>query len=353
MPTAVLGGLAFRSLQPGSWATCGVTTVGAAYCWGATAYLGTGRSDISAVPVAVSGLAAVGTLGAGNAHTCATAPGGLVCWGANQWGQLADGHDRRPVHAQRRRGGPRRPVGVDRHRGPQLRGGRERRRLLLGPELLGQLGDGTMSNGANPTSRAVVGGLAFRRIATGVQHTCALTPSGAAYCWGRNDGALGDSSMLAAATPQAVHGGLTFTVVAAGYGRTCAVTTGHQAACWGADSLGYMPNSTTPLLVGGGLLFDSLAVGQSHACGLTAGGGAYCWGANTIGQLGTGTAGAPSQVPVAVAGGLAFTSLAAGASHTCGLTAAGAAYCWGNGTSGQLGAGATRAPPRPSRSQAV
>jgi alpha-tubulin suppressor-like RCC1 family protein len=339
VPTELLGGLAFRTVQPGSWATCGVTTAGAAYCWGSTAFLGTGRSDLSATPVAVSGLTAVGALGAGNGHTCATAPGSLVCWGANTWGQLATGStdDRfTPSAAAAGLSVQALSTGIGDHSCAVDGSGAA---FCWGQNFAGQLGDGTTSYAANPTPRAVAGGLAFRRIATGVQHTCALTPAGAAYCWGRNDGALGDSAVTAAATPQAVHGGLTFTVVAAGYGRTCAVTTGHEAACWGRDSLGYMPNSTTPLLVGGGLLFDSLAMGQSHACGLTAGGGAYCWGANAVGQLGSGASGAPSTVPVAVSGGLTFTSLAAGAFHTCGRTAAGAAYCWGLGTSGQLGAG--------------
>jgi alpha-tubulin suppressor-like RCC1 family protein len=340
VPTAVVGGLAFRSVQPGSWVTCGITTGGTAYCWGTTMFLGTGRSDVSAIPVAVSGLVAPMLLGVGGAHTCATAPGSLVCWGANVWGQLADGStdDRfTPSAAAAGLSVVALATGLGDH-GCALNGAGAA--FCWGQNFSGQLGDGTTSLTANPTVRAVVGGIAFRGIATGFMHTCALTAAGAAYCWGRNSGGeLGDSTRTAASTPQPVHGGMAFTVVGAGSGRTCAVTTGHQAACWGTDSLGTIPNSTTPLLIGGGLLFDSLAVGFSHACGLTAGGAAHCWGANTAGQLGTGSVGAPSQVPVAVGGGLTFKSLAAGAWHSCGLTAAGAAYCWGSGTSGQLGAG--------------
>jgi alpha-tubulin suppressor-like RCC1 family protein len=44
------------------------------------------------------------------------------------------------------------------------------------------------------------------------------------------------------------------------------------------------------------------------------------------------------STPVAVAGGLTFATLTAGGEHTCGLTSGGAAYCWGNNFSGQLGA---------------
>ena len=339
-PTEVSGGLAFRSAQPGSWATCGITTVGAAYCWGSTAYLGTGRSDLSAIPVSVSGLTATSLLGAGGAHTCATAPGSLVCWGANSWGQLADGatDDRfTPTAAAPGLSVQALSTGIGDHSCALDASGAA---YCWGQNFSGELGDGTSGTSANPTARAVAGGLAFRSITIGFMHTCALTSAGAAYCWGRNAGALGDSTMVAAPTPQAVHGGMTFAAIGAGYGRTCAVTTAHQAACWGSDTVGYMPNSTTPLLLGGGLLFDSLAVGYSHACGLTAAGAAYCWGANASGQLGTGSVGAASQVPVPVGGALTFKSLAVGAFHACALTAAGAAYCWGSGTSGQLGAGA-------------
>jgi alpha-tubulin suppressor-like RCC1 family protein len=68
-------------------------------------------------------------------------------------------------------------------------------------------------------------------------------------------------------------------------------------------------------------------------------GAAYCWGSNSNGQLGDGTT-TQRTSPTLVAGGLGFVALSAGASHTCGVTALGT-YCWGSNDNGQLGNGST------------
>lgn len=106
----------------------------------------------------------------------------------------------------------------------------------------------------------------------------------------------------------------------------------------------------------GGAGFKMVSAGGLHTCGVTDG-TAYCWGFNgagcgsvlcTSGQLGDGTT-TDRRRPALVVGGVSFTAVSAGGHHTCGVTAAGAAYCWGGNSSGQLGNGTTTNRLKPQR----
>src|SRR5439155_367876 len=77
------------------------------------------------------------------------------------------------------------------------------------------------------------------------------------------------------------------------------------------------------------LTFTAVSAGIFHTCGVTAVGALYCWGQEGV------------YTPELVAGGVSFAAVSAGDSYTCGLTAAGAAYCWGYNAFGQLGDGTT------------
>jgi alpha-tubulin suppressor-like RCC1 family protein len=83
------------------------------------------------------------------------------------------------------------------------------------------------------------------------------------------------------------------------------------------------------------LTYRSVTAGATHTCGLAAGGAAYCWGDNAFGELGAGDE-RPRAAPVAVVGSEAFTSLSAGDAFTCGVTTSGVGYCWGRSTYGRV-----------------
>ncbi len=83
----------------------------------------------------------------------------------------------------------------------------------------------------------------------------------------------------------------------------------------------------------------AIAAGRSHTCGLTPRGKAICFGLNDQLQLGTEAIAERSFTPVAVQmpSDLSFTEIAAGGNHSCALTFSGDVWCWGSNSSGQLG----------------
>src|SRR5690606_17195620 len=90
-----------------------------------------------------------------------------------------------------------------------------------------------------------------------------------------------------------------------------------------------------------GVTLTGVSGGQNHTCANGSDGKLYCWGANG-GQLGDGTT-TQRWTPVAVHApdGVTLSGVSAGSLHTCALSTAGPAYCWGDNGYGQLGDGRT------------
>jgi alpha-tubulin suppressor-like RCC1 family protein len=154
-----------------------------------------------------------------------------------------------------------------------------------------------------------------------------------------------------------------FRQVSGGEDHACGVTGTDLAYCWGDNGSGELgagtmtgpelclgsPCSTRPVSVRGAHAFRQVsAEGRFHTCGVTTANVAFCWGRNIFGQLGDGTA-TDSPRPVRVAGGLAFRQVSAGTLHTCGVTTQNVAYCWGHNQAGPLGNGTVFFSNRPVR----
>lgn len=131
---------------------CGIGYDTVTVCWGTPRHGALGRGDSNAPPPRgylgkpwrpVDGAFRFTTLSVGGLHTCAiqAITGRVLCWGANQFGQLGRGS-------------------VD--------------RAAEQPDLA--------THGV-PTP--VLGEMKFTQVAAGLDHTCALTDGGEVYCWGR------------------------------------------------------------------------------------------------------------------------------------------------------------------------
>ena len=337
--------------------TCGVTKIGAVYCWGlgTSGQLGNGVFATSTRPVAVSAAdLAFRSISAGEVHTCGvTTTSVIYCWGENGFGQLGDGSTTTsavPVKVSHTlafrsvSAGARYTCAV----------ANVNQAFCWGANSEGQLGIGTTSNTSVPLQVQGIVGTSALTIDADATHTCGTLRAGTVYCWGNNQfGQLGDGTTTSSTIPVPVTGGLVFRSLGTGNVHTCGVTTAGAPVCWGNNSEGQLGDGTfidraSPTAVAGGLTLQTIATGEDHSCGVTSTGTAHCWGDNQYGHLGDGTT-ADQASPIPVSGGIAFTALSGGGIHTCGTTATGATYCWGDNRVGQLGDGTTtqRSTPAP------
>jgi alpha-tubulin suppressor-like RCC1 family protein len=202
----------------------------------------------------------------------------------------------------------------------------------------------------------------FTQIATGGEHTCGITGTQRLYCWGSDiNGNLGVGTSSSDCTAQIggrcsmvpipVTGAERFVFVTAGEFHTCALTSSGVAYCWGGNYGGQVGAGTVggevrvPTAVIGGHTFGSISAGRMHTCGIDTSGDTWCWGWDLNGQLGAGVTGADrcrlfygdepcSGTPLKVAGTVRFVEVMASEKTSCGRALSGAPYCWGAGIGG-------------------
>jgi alpha-tubulin suppressor-like RCC1 family protein len=262
----------------------------------------------------------VSALAAGDQHSCMLWGGNVLCWGDDSFGQLGDG--------QVRAGGPFDHVSVI--------------PVFLPP----------------PQDPLTLD------ISAGGFHTCSRMDDNTARCWGDNRfGQIGNggASSQPVARPNVVLASdgnplPDVRLIAAGERHSCALIANDGfVSCWGDNSLGQIgqDTATTPTAAKAAMVFYpsgqsvkgvEITAGMFHTCVLNPSGTVQCWGSNAKGQLGPGVGvGARSFTPTTVtdANGNPLSGvahIAAGSNHTCASLVGGGIQCWGDNSSGQLGA---------------
>ncbi|HEX6432968.1 MAG TPA: hypothetical protein VFZ87_01940, partial [Gemmatimonadales bacterium] len=449
VPKRAAVGHTFTSLAFTPTSTCGIAASGSVVCWGQneSGQLGDGTTTPRGTPAPVSGLTDIVELAAGWSHFCARSGAGVVrCWGSNEWSQTGQpNHGIVSQPSSVALAGPATGITLGQSHSCALVAGQS---FCWGSDVGRELGNDTTYNRLVPAPAATGDGVSrtWSEVEASNDHTCGRDSSGLVLCWGALPSGLYPDKDTLAWVPTPRFDNLLATDMAGGWEVQCAVTNqralcdgyelprvelagsnavvsvvvaGSRACilqtdggvrcelgteergtltpvalpapavqiaasdgqvcaldnlsavyCWSlwdriepqrvfetVTVIGVYANSGSRICViaesstvscrdlqqqtettepTGGLSLVALGVGDYHTCGITADGAAWCWGENTYGQLGDGTTTNRTSA-VAVQGGRLFSQITAGLGHTCGLTTAGAIYCWGYGSSGSMG----------------
>ena len=356
VPTAIPGLEGATSVALGESHGCAVMPDASVRCWGSDEYgaLGNGgTTGESPAPVPVPGLTGVTQLAAYGSQTCALAGGRISCWG--------DRHGKSPLDLGL---ADIRQIALGNHHGC-ARG--EREVLCWGANDHGQLG---VAGGDRSSAAPVPGLTSPDEIAAAGDYTCART-GGAVSCWGAGDDAqLGDPARRDDPTPHAIPSLTDAAALALGPTHACALRSSNTVACWGGSDrspFGYprdcVENYTGQNLSPGtsgvmqvycaaampvpGLTHVAALVhGLGHACALTRTGAIRCWGGSGYGELGNRDHGAhASAAPIDVlfpeprdrTKSTRAVAVAAQGEWSCAVLDDHSVRCWGSSALGQLG----------------
>ena len=399
--------LVAKDISMGTEHACALLNHGLIKCWGKNDVGQLGQGDLDSVgkssgdpddeldeipPVNLGTDVTARAVTVGTRHSCAIVnDGSVVCWGANDRGQLGLGTSTN--NPDPHQGDDHGEMGDalegitfgSRMMAVQIGAGEDFTCALVsnasvrcwGKNDVGQLGRGdtdtigdgeTAGEGMEPVTFPT--GVVPQRLSVGTRHACIVGRSGTddkVYCWGDDAaGQLGQGTSVAMGDDEEVSGlaavdfGSDDTVkaVAAGHEHTCALLTNDELVCWGANASGQLgrnslvadedaPGGTGVDIAHATNTISRMSLGSAHTCVVaSASGRLECWGDNGFGQLGQGNTTDLGDDTTDVTGGTPLNlgrvlQLELGGNQGCAINLARQVWCWGEGTEGQLGRGDT------------
>jgi alpha-tubulin suppressor-like RCC1 family protein len=232
----------------GYWHACALLATGDVHCWGGNVegMLGTGStSEVVTAPQPVAGGMTFTAIAVGYEHVCGlTEMGALYCWGGNTYGQIGDGTQWETRDAPT-------PVSGGRAFARVFAGGGGCHGQTCGITPEGdtwcwgrnyQRGTGGVTDLHLLVPTPLQEDPGFERVIIGPFVLCGITAGGEPYCWGETmHGELGNGPSTSVTRPTRILSGRGVQSVAIGERHVCAVTSG-DVLCWGENTSGQLGN---------------------------------------------------------------------------------------------------------------
>lgn len=306
---------------------CALTDIGNLYCWGegGDGALGNGTNDDQGIPTLIKMNGAltgktIKSFEKGENFVCAIASDDLAyCWGNGSSGHLGGNTGADSLE----------PIPVDR--------------------------------------TGVLSGKKINSLTIYSETVCVIADDLKAYCWGNGfDGQLGDGVTFVSDVPVAVStagvlNNKTIKKISIMEKMVCVIANDDLMYCWGDNTSGQLGDGTTnftptPVAVNmsgvlTGKTIKNFTSNSYTTCAIASDDKIYCWGFGTDGSLGDGNS-ANSSVPLAVnttgvLSGKKIVDLKSSYASICAMDEDEELYCWGDGTTGEVGSGTNVSSPLP------
>lgn len=370
---AGVSGTSWTAITSGHTVNCGIRDDNTGYCWGWQGYgsRGDGIGGDTNRPNIIQTAGVSGTgwthIDTGNAITCGVRDDNSgYCWGENEMGELGIGSYGTNYSAPQAVPGDWHAFSVDGEFSCAIRANKT---LTCFGDGNGPFG-GTLSLGSStfkiyststvPIDDSATSGSTWIDISNHDFATCGIRDDGTGWCWGseaRNNLARGGSNINTSTRsfhiPTAIDltgvSGSAWTQMDGGHDEGCGIRDDGTAWCWGWNYSGstgcsgctlyHRPLAVTTTGVTG-TIWTSITLSVSTACGIRDDGTGYCWGEGSDGQIGNGASAdvnAPAPISTAGVTGTAWTSILSGGHAVCGVRNDGSGYCWGDSAYSKIG----------------